>query len=156
MMRTITELKSTLVSECCSAPTTEIEEIIKYPSPGVTAYYRKSCDKCHKECHIITSNLFDSNGKEVFHGDIIECPDYPENHAQRWHAVYEKINEYGQRDLQTRDLGCNNLGMCFGEECYTRGRYWKNLDILSDDDLDYYWNTTRAAAIELLKKELSV
>ena len=97
-------------------------------------------------------SLVDSNGTPIKVGDIIECPEVPfPEHACRWHACF--LNGYNETP-EIRDLGHNNIGMwtCHGP-CFNRGPYWRHLDILSDDDLSYYFHTTRELAERIAAME---
>lgn len=140
-------------SPCCNAATRSVAEVIVKIAPGCTAYYRDKCVKCGKLCHPKLTNVWDSEGVEILHGDIVECPmlapgvTFAGDHAERWHAA--RITEYG---LDIRDLGNNNSHMyrCW-PPYFNRGPYWRHLGMLDDDDLDFYWGTTRAEAEKLLK-----
>lgn len=139
------------LSSCCSAPILPLaKQISKKTSPGVTSYYYHTCEKCTQPCHYDTVKIWDCAGDEIKNGDLVEAMDIPAWHAERWHACYLEKNEYGQDHLEIRDLGNNNRGMySLHSEYYTRGHYSNHLDKLSDEDLDYYWNTTREEASKL-------
>lgn len=129
-----------LGSHCCEAPTHGIERVEEKQTYG-TAYYYHRCEKCGKPCARKLLRLFDCAGFEVLPGDVVECPAVPENHSGRYHCV-----RMTSRGLDLRD-GNNNCGMYdMDGDYFTRGPYWMNLDKLSDDDLDYYWHTTRKKA----------
>lgn len=133
-------------SECCAAETEPIKELIVKPNAWETRYYHERCSHCGNPCWTVVVKCFDSAGAEVLPGDVVEDVTVPEYHAERWRAVYKK-----GLGLEMRDLGNNNVGFpdC---EMYTRGPYWRHLDKLNDDDLEYYWNTTREQAWKLLKE----
>lgn len=146
LKKNLKELKM-YVSPCCKAQCSELEDvIISSDEPGVTSYYRNRCDKCLKPCHLQLDRMFDSDGIEIKHGDLVECTSEPIDCAWRWHAAC-KSHEYG---LEVRDLGHNNIGM-LSSPFYCRGPYWRHLDKLSDEDLEYYWGTNRRDADALLK-----
>lgn len=79
----------------------------------------------------------DSNGVEIRPGDIIECPDVPLDHGERYHVAY-KSGQYN--DMTIRDLGNNNLYMYeINGPYYNIGHFSKHLDKLNENDLDYYF-----------------
>lgn len=136
-------------SECCEAEIVPVPETVVKTSPGVTSYYRGKCAKCEKLTHDKTLKIYDSAGVEIKHGDIVECPDMPIKHACRYHAAYK--TDYG---FDIRDLGHNNCGMYqIYAPYFTIGHYSKHLDKLSDEDLRYYWNTTREEAGKTMTDE---
>lgn len=96
--------------------------------------------------------LYDSNGVEIKHGDIIHTPNQPE----LYHAAYDDGD-----GLEIRDLWNNNIGMWqLSTPAINIGPYWRNLHlehgpnnpIISDEDLDHYWDTTREEALKKLKE----
>lgn len=83
-------------------------------------------------------SVFDSNGIEIKHGDIIECP---KEKGTAWHYHVAFLSD---GTLEIRDLGANNLDTyCLYGDYFNIGPYWKHLDKLTDDDLEYYFDTTR-------------
>jgi hypothetical protein len=127
-------------SDCCGASLIDLPECVQVKiQPGVTDYYYAKCSKCGEMCDSVLVKLWDSNGVEVNHGDILECPDVDLNHGERFHAVVRDKHE-----LEIRDLGNNNVGMWdLHEPVLNIGHYSKNLDKLTDEDLEYYWDAKR-------------
>jgi hypothetical protein len=129
-------------SECCAAELVPHKETVVKTLPGVTSYFRNTCAKCGKLTHSKLLQVFDSNGIEIKAGDIVECPDLPVGHAERYHAAFD--NGWG---FEIRDLGNNNVHMYdLAGPYYNIGHYTKHLDKLTDDDLEYYFDTTRGEA----------
>lgn len=82
-------------------------------------------------------------------GDILMNPLFDKDHAEKYHAVFTR--KYGDETVvEVRDMGNNNLYMYIGWDLVNLGPYWKNLDIVDDDDLRYYWRTTRKEALKKL------
>jgi len=144
-----------LGSPCCRMNLINIAEIVMIV-PGGEQYYRHKCSRCNALCWPMVLRQFDSAGHEIKPGDIIEVPELsPEKlgweHAEHYHAVYRSEYNGG---LEIRDLGNNNIGMySLYDKYYTIGPYWKHLDKVTDEDLEYYWHTTREEAEKILKKD---
>lgn len=130
-------------SPCCRARCNEVPQI-EVVSPGSRAIFAHRCARCGEYVWPVMIRLWDSFGKRIKAGDVIEATDCPIDHAERYHAVYRR-----GIGLEIRDLGCNNVGMwALYRTIRTLGPYWKNLDKLSGNDLEYYWNTTREEAMK--------
>lgn len=126
-------------SECCGEETERVDLVAINTAPGVTSYYRNRCKSCGKLCHTELIRLADSNGVEVQHGDILEVPELPDWHAERYHAVVRN-----GVCLDIRDMGNNNRHMYnLSGKFFSIGPYWENLDKVTDEDLEYYWGAVR-------------
>lgn len=133
-------------SDCCKAELESCQAVTKKTGYGLT-YYHNRCLKCGNLCKSFVLQIYDSAGVEIKAGDIIESPEEMENSACRYHAAYLSSGE-----LEIRDLGHNNIYMY--KQCgeyFNRGHYSKHLDKLDDEDLEYYWDTTREEAQKLLE-----
>lgn len=144
----MTETESRLIrkSLCCSADLENLAEpIIERKATRLTYYYHR-CFYCKELTRTKDVQLFGSDGVEVMPGELLFCPEADE--PWQYHAVYLEGGE-----LVIRDLNANNV-YTWTDPCYSAGPYWRHLDKLTDDDLAYYWNTTRAAAERCLANDL--
>lgn len=124
------------VSGCCKASTQKIGEVVVKTSPGCTSYFHEQCLECKKPCHTRAHRIFDSDGVEIKSGDLVECPNEPEDHACRWHIAYMDGDW-----LDIRDLGHNNCHMySICGPYYNRGHYSQYPGKLDADDLEYYFD----------------
>lgn len=137
-------------SECCKADFQEVPCRIVY-SKGSTSYYQATCNKCKNYCHTRVIQVFDSDGIEIKAGDIVQNSAYDDpSNLCNWHASFIGSDGF----LEIRDLGHNNTGMYSIGDYYNKGHYSQHLDKLTDEDLDYYWDTTRKEAEEILNKSI--
>ena len=91
------------------------------------------------------TDMVDFVGKPILVGDVVYCPD---NSAWEYH-----FTTIGESDARCENA--NNLYMS-RQPRVNLGPYWANLHlkfrdgypVISDDDLAYHWNTTRAEAIK--------
>ena len=116
---------------------------------------------------------FDKNGKEIFPGDVLKggsykgryvIPAYSLNHlAVAKDGLFLESQIFvcvadGQGDylIEVRDTNANNICTCeLGPtgDVVNLGNFLDNLDLLQDNDLEYYFGLTREAA-EKMKSDL--
>lgn len=146
-------VKQIYISECCGSETTKCETKIVDNGRGSTRYYRDTCNKCGAHCHPVLGSLYDSFGSRFLPGDILEVIEDPRGSAWTHNAVFRDNKSERAIGLEIRDLNANNVGMwCMGAPIRNRGPYWQNLDILSDDDLSWYFGSTREEAEEMARR----
>lgn len=90
--------------------------------------------------------VVDVNGTKIQVGDLLERVNMPyEDYPWRWYICFENGDT-----IDIRDLNANNVHICTvgedgkpGGNVVTRGHYSNIPGILSEDDLEYYFDIKR-------------